>query len=65
LAWQSPRRCAAGTTGERRNSWNEVTCGNHYARALSSWSLLTALSRYHYSAPDRWLAFAPAEPERG
>ena len=45
--------------GQRRNPWNEVECGNHYARALSSWSLLTALSGYHYSAPDRRLAFAP------
>ena len=45
--------------GQRRNPWNEVECGNHYARALSSWSLLTALCGYHYSAPDRRLAFAP------
>jgi uncharacterized protein (DUF608 family) len=45
--------------GERRNPWNEVECGNHYARALASWSLLTALSGYHYSAPERRLAFAP------
>ncbi len=45
--------------GERRNPWNEVECGNHYARALSSWSLLTALSGYRYSAPEGTLAFAP------
>ena len=45
--------------GQRRNPWNDVECGNHYARALSSWSLLTALSGYHYSAPDLRLAFAP------
>ena len=45
--------------GRRRNPWNEVECGNHYARALSSWSLLTALSGYRYSAPEQSLAFAP------
>jgi non-lysosomal glucosylceramidase len=45
--------------GQRRNPWNEVECGNHYARALSSWSLLTALSGYRYSAPDRRLDFDP------
>lgn len=45
--------------GERRNPWNEVECGSHYARALASWSLLTALSGYAWSAPERRLAFAP------
>ena len=45
--------------GERRNPWNEVECGSHYARALASWSLLTALSGYSYSAPERRLGFAP------
>jgi uncharacterized protein (DUF608 family) len=45
--------------GRRRNPWNEVECGSHYARALSSWSLLTALSGYVYSAPEAHLAFAP------
>ncbi len=45
--------------GERRNPWNEVECGSHYARAMSSWSLLLALSGYRYSAPERSLAFAP------
>jgi uncharacterized protein (DUF608 family) len=45
--------------GQRRNPWNEFECGNHYARALASWSLLLALSGFHYSAPARQIAFAP------
>jgi uncharacterized protein (DUF608 family) len=45
--------------GLRRNPWNEVECGSHYARALASWSLLLALSGYRYSAPESWLTFAP------
>jgi uncharacterized protein (DUF608 family) len=45
--------------GERRNPWNEVECGNHYARALASWSLLLALSGFRYSAPERTMGFAP------
>jgi non-lysosomal glucosylceramidase len=45
--------------GERRNPWNEIECGSHYARALASWSLLTGLSGYSWSAPDARLSFAP------
>ena len=45
--------------GERRNPWDEIECGHHYARAMSSWSLLLALSGYRYSAPRRSLGFAP------
>lgn len=47
--------------GARRNPWNEVECGHHYARAMSSWSLLTALSGFAYSAPEKSLRFAPRE----
>ena len=45
--------------GVRRNPWDEFECGHHYARALSSWSVLLALSGYHYSAPAGLLGFHP------
>jgi hypothetical protein len=45
--------------GARRNPWDELECGHHYARALSSWSLLTALSGFLYSAPRRELRLHP------
>ena len=49
--------------GRRRNPWNEVECGSHYARALASWSVLLALSGFSWSAPERRLAFAPRVSE--
>jgi len=45
--------------GAHRNPWNEVECGNHYARSMASWSLIPALSGFQYSAPDGAMAFAP------
>lgn len=30
--------------GARRNPFNEVECGHHYARSMASWALLPALS---------------------
>jgi len=45
--------------GAKRNPWDEVECGHHYARAMSSWSLIVALSGYHYDAGRQHLAFAP------
>jgi hypothetical protein len=42
-----------------RNPWNEIECGGHYARAMSSWSILLALSGYEYDAPARTLRVAP------
>lgn len=45
--------------GERRNPWNEVECGNHYARAMASWAVLLALSGYHWDAVAGRLSFSP------
>ncbi|MBL8218634.1 MAG: hypothetical protein JNL62_05375 [Bryobacterales bacterium] len=45
--------------GRRRNPWDEVECGHHYARALSSWSLLNAISGIQVSIPDKHLRFRP------
>lgn len=45
--------------GRTRNPWNEYECGNWYARAMSSYALMGALSGFRYSAVDRTLYFAP------
>ncbi|MHB1036504.1 MAG: GH116 family glycosyl hydrolase [Pirellulales bacterium] len=43
----------------RRNPWNEVECGDHYARAMASWGVFTALAGYEYHGPKGHLGFAP------
>ena len=45
--------------GLARNPWDELECGHHYVRAMSSWGLLPALSGFEYSAPEMRLGFAP------
>jgi hypothetical protein len=45
--------------GRTRNPWNEYECGNWYARAMSSYALLGALSGFRYSAVQRTLWFGP------
>jgi uncharacterized protein (DUF608 family) len=42
-----------------RNPWNEIECGGHYARAMSSWSLLLALSGWEYDGPRQALRVTP------
>jgi non-lysosomal glucosylceramidase len=42
-----------------RNPWNEIECGGHYARAMSSWSLLLALSGWEYDGPRQALRLKP------
>ncbi len=45
--------------GRVRNPWNEYECGSYYARAMSSYALLIALSGFHYSATEQTLTVAP------
>jgi non-lysosomal glucosylceramidase len=46
--------------GTRRNPYNEIECGDHYARSLAGWSVLEAMSGFRYNAVDDTLSFAPA-----
>lgn len=46
--------------GIRRNPWNEVECGNHYARSMASWALLLALSGIRVDEQNGAVNFAPA-----
>ncbi len=45
--------------GTRLNPWNDIECGDHYVRAMSSWSLLEAASGYAHDAGTGSLRFAP------
>jgi uncharacterized protein (DUF608 family) len=45
--------------GERRNAWDEPECGHHYARAMSAWSGVAALSGFLYHGADRRVSVTP------
>jgi non-lysosomal glucosylceramidase len=45
--------------GTKRNPWDEIECGDYYARAMSSWSLLLAAQGFSYDGPKGRLGFAP------
>jgi non-lysosomal glucosylceramidase len=49
----------------RRNPWNEVECGDHYARSMASYGVFLAACGYTCHGPKGYLAFAPKlTPER-
>jgi uncharacterized protein (DUF608 family) len=51
--------------GRFRSPWNEVECGDHYVRAMSSWALLEAASGFSYDDAKAVLGFQPRlRPEK-
>jgi non-lysosomal glucosylceramidase len=49
--------------GVKRNPWDEAECGHHYARAMSSWSSVVALSGFHYDGDRGHLSALPRLPQ--
>jgi len=47
--------------GTRRNPWNEIECGDHYIRAMSSWTLLHAFTGFRYNRELCQLHLGPRE----
>jgi non-lysosomal glucosylceramidase len=45
--------------GEKRNPWNEAECGYHYARPMSSWAPLLALSGFRYNGIEKAVVARP------
>lgn len=43
----------------KRNPFNEIECGDHYARAMASWGVLTSLTGFEYHGPRGHIGFAP------
>jgi uncharacterized protein (DUF608 family) len=45
--------------GVKHNPWNQLLCGDHYARAMSSWGCLITASGNIYDGPAGLIGFAP------
>ncbi len=48
--------------GNNRNPWNEIECGNNYARSMASFALLPIFTGYRFDMPDQTLGFDPILP---
>jgi uncharacterized protein (DUF608 family) len=52
--------CRKRYDGFKRNPWDEIECGHHYARSLASFAVLLALTGFRCDAVNKILYFKPA-----
>lgn len=43
----------------KHNPWNEIECGDHYARSLAGWGVFLAFSGFNYHGSEKRIEFAP------
>lgn len=48
--------------GRRRNPFDEIECGHHYARAMTSWSAFVAWNRFDYDGRTATFSLGLDEP---
>lgn len=53
------RAVRARYDGTKRNPWNEVECGNHYVRSMSSWAVYLAITGFKYNLVEGNISFSP------
>jgi hypothetical protein len=48
--------------GRKRNPWNEIECGNNYARSMASYGLLLSYSGFRFDRGAGVIGFKPVLP---